>query len=55
VFCNAGWSTEQWAEFGVEEFPDLAAVQQFRQALDDINWFRYVDTRTTLGTTLEHS
>jgi hypothetical protein len=55
VFCDAGWATEQWSEFGVEEFPDLAAVQQFRQALDAINWFRYVETMTFLGTKLEHA
>jgi hypothetical protein len=54
VFCDASWAAEQWSEFGVETFPDLTAVQQFRKALDAFNWFRYVETMTILGTTLDH-
>jgi hypothetical protein len=40
AFCDASWAAEQWSEFGVETFPDLAAVQQFRKALDSFGWYR---------------
>jgi len=53
VFCDASWAAEEWSEFGVESFPDLAAVQQFRKALDAFNWFRYVETMTILGTSID--
>ena len=38
------------AFLGVEEFPDLEAVQRHEQILTDLNWARYMDSRTTLGT-----
>jgi hypothetical protein len=50
VICDAAWSTERWPLFGVEEFPDLEAVQRHEQLLADLNWLRYVASRTTLGT-----
>ena len=43
---------ERWPFFGVEEFPDLEAVQRHEQILTDLNWARYIDSRTTLGTEL---
>ena len=52
VICNAAWSNERWAFFGVEEFPDLEAVQRHEQILTDINWARYIASRSTLGTEL---
>ncbi len=48
--CIADWSNEQWPVFGVEEFPDIEAVQRFQQSLRDIHWARYIESRTTLGT-----
>ncbi len=53
IFCNSGWSTEQYPFFGVDEFPDLEAAQKFHAFQTEINWFRYVDGITTLGTKLE--
>jgi hypothetical protein len=50
VICSAAWSNERWPFFGVEEFPDLEAVQRHEQILTDLNWARYQDSRTTLGT-----
>ncbi len=50
VLCSAAWSNERWPWFGVEEFPDLGAVQRHEQILTDLNWARYMDSRTTLGT-----
>jgi len=50
IMCNAGWSSDQYGVFGVEKFPDLAAVQKFRELLDELNWYRYVESESLLGT-----
>ena len=52
VLCSAAWSNERWPFFGLEEFPDLEAVQRHEQILTDLNWARYIESRTTLGTEL---
>jgi hypothetical protein len=52
VICSAAWSNERWPFFGVEEFPDLEAVQRHEQLLTDLNWARYIESRSTLGTEL---
>jgi hypothetical protein len=52
VICTAAWSNERWPFFGVEEFPDLEAAQRHEQILTDLNWTRYIESRTTLGTEL---
>jgi len=50
VVCKSGWSSEQWPFFGVEEFPDIEAVQKHSELLDELNWFRYIESTTVLGT-----
>ena len=50
VMCNSGWSSEQWPFFGVEEFPDIEALQRHSHLLNELNWGRYVDSMTLLGT-----
>jgi len=50
VLCNATWANDQLVGFGVEEFPDIEAVQQHTQLLTELNWFRYVESETALGT-----
>ena len=37
VVCDAAWSNERWPVFGVEEYPDLEAVQRHEQLLTDLN------------------
>ena len=50
ILCSAGWSTEHRPFFGLEEFPDIDAVQRHQQILLDLDWARYVESHTTLGT-----
>jgi hypothetical protein len=50
VLCDAAWSNERWPFFGLEEFPDLDAVERHAQLLQDLNWGRYIESRTTIGT-----
>ena len=51
VLCLSAWANEHWQAFGVEEFPDLEAVQRHTQLLMELNWYRYIESETTLGTT----
>jgi uncharacterized protein DUF6616 len=50
VACDSSWTSEQWLFFGVEEFPDIEAVQSYSEALNKLNWFRYIESMTLLGT-----
>jgi len=50
VVCNSGWSSERWPFFGVEEFPDIDAVLRHSELLDELNWGRYLESLTVLGT-----
>src|SRR5688500_10443967 len=50
VMCDSSWASDQWLVFGVEEFPDIEAVQRFSAGLNELNWFRYIESTTLLGT-----
>jgi hypothetical protein len=50
IHCNSAWASEQYQFFGVNEFPDAETAQKFAAFQAEINWFRYVDGMTTLGT-----
>ena len=52
VMCNSSWSSEQWPVFGVEQFPNIEAVQQYAEALNELNLARYVESMSVLGTEL---
>ena len=52
LYANSFWATEQYHFFGVEEFPNIEAAQKHGELLQEINWERYVDTTSTLGTEL---
>ena len=50
VWCNSYWCADQWQVFGVEVFPDIEAVQQYSQAMNEVNLSRYVESVSLLGT-----
>ena len=50
LVCNSRWSNEHYAAWGLEEFPDLASIQQSARTHEDNEHFRYLDTETCLGT-----
>lgn len=50
ILCQSSWSNEQWDVFGVEEFADIEAVQQHQTALGAVDWLRYIESETMLGT-----
>jgi hypothetical protein len=54
VACESAWSSEQWMGFGVEEFPDIEAVQKHTAYLNQLNWpHQYAESMTLLGTKWE--
>ena len=50
VICNSQWASDKWMFFGVEEFPDMAALHKHTELLSELNWFRYIDSESLLGT-----
>lgn len=51
AMCNSGWSNETWAYFGLEEFPDVEAVQKHSQLQAEINLpFQFAESFSILGT-----
>ena len=50
LLFDTNWSSDQWAFAGVEEFPNIEAVQNYIAALNEFNWFRYVEGTNVLGT-----
>jgi hypothetical protein len=52
TLCNSSWSNERWTAFGIEEYPDMASVQKHNAALAQLDWFRYIDCETMLGTAM---
>jgi hypothetical protein len=52
ILCDAMWSTEHWEFFGVEEYPDIEAVQAHAAYLNEINFFKYTEAEIMFGTEL---
>lgn len=50
MVCDASWSTEQWPIFGLEEYPDLESVQRHQQIITELQFGRYLESMTLLGT-----
>ena len=48
--CSSAWASEEVQFWGVEELPDLEAVQKLAELQTQLNWYRYVDSQTLLGT-----
>ena len=53
ILCDSSWSSDQWSVAGVEEFPNIEAVQKFMAALQELSWFRYCESTSVLGTRLK--
>jgi hypothetical protein len=50
LMCNPTWSTERWWLFGIDEFPDIEAVQKLTELLVERDNFRYIEVESMLGT-----
>ncbi len=49
IACSPIWSSEPWVGFGVNEYPDIEAVQKHAELSWEIQHFRYVEGETLLG------
>lgn len=50
ITCDSTWNSEKWWFWGVEEFPSIEAIQDHTKLLADLNWMRYCQSETLLGT-----
>lgn len=50
ALCDSRWASEQWPAFGIEVFPDIEAEQKHCAALNEFDWYRYLEAVTVLGT-----
>ena len=50
LLCDSRWADEEMPNWGIIEYPDLEAYQRKVAALEAIDWWRYLSTRTVLGT-----
>ncbi len=50
IMCFSGWESEQYLGWGVESFPSIEAVQKHHALLVDLDWFRYFESNSYLGT-----
>ena len=55
VTCNSYWSSDQWQVFGVESFPNIEAVQQYAEIMNELNMPRYVESMSVLGTEVQET
>jgi NAD(P)H-dependent flavin oxidoreductase YrpB (nitropropane dioxygenase family) len=53
ITCSSAWSSEEWQGFGVEDFPDIEAVQKHTEALMELDHYRYMESKSLLGTQWE--
>ena len=53
ILCDTNWSSDQWLFAGIEEFPNIEAVQNYTAAVSELNLFRYVEATSVLGTKME--
>ena len=50
LICIPTWSSEQWMMFGVDEYPDIEAVQKLTELLNERDHYRYIESVSMLGT-----
>ena len=52
LVCNSSWNSERWLFWGVEEYPSMEALQEYTNRLVELDWFRYCEAETLLGSKL---
>ncbi len=50
IMATPAWSAEKWMLCGVEEFPDIEAVQEHTQRLFELGHYRYMECTSMLAT-----
>lgn len=47
--CDCRWANEAWDMFGIEEYPNIEAVQIHTKAMQELGWYGYVEANSILG------
>jgi hypothetical protein len=55
ISCSSVWASENYQYWGVDKFPDIEAAQKHAELLMELNWFRYADSTSYLGTKSQES
>jgi hypothetical protein len=53
IMCDATAFSNEWAFFGVEEYPDVESLNMAAEVERGSNWRRYVEGVSVLGTKAE--
>lgn len=53
--ADMAWSNREYDAFGIEEYPSLDALIEYHDYLREVNWNRYVFSKTYLGWMLDDS
>lgn len=53
IACNSRWADEEMYGWAVLEYPDMEAYQAKAAALEELQWWRYYEVKTVLGTPME--
>jgi hypothetical protein len=53
IACNSRWADEEIFDWAVLEYPDMEAYQAKVAQLEDLQWWRYFEAKTILGTLME--
>jgi hypothetical protein len=55
IACNSRWADEEIFDWGVLEYPDLESYQRKVAELEEMQWWRYFEAKTILGTKMEEA
>jgi hypothetical protein len=50
IVCDSRWADEEIYDWGVLEYPDMDAYQNKVAQLEQLQWWRYFQAKTILGT-----
>lgn len=54
IAADMVWSSEEYATFGIEEFPNLEALIEFHDCLKTLDWFSYFTSKSYLGISVDY-
>jgi hypothetical protein len=53
IACNSRWADEEIFDWVVIEYPDMEVYQAKVNELEELQWWRYWEAKTILGTLME--
>lgn len=50
LMCSSTWANQEYSWWGIDSYPDLAALQGRTQAMEKAGWYNYISAFSLLGT-----